>query len=110
MAGKRWRKPFQDTVRIIETGKFEAIKDALGALGFEVRERNDNPDHCYYFHPQLKGDPHFGYARNLFRPHGKRRDSGRIGHHDASQAKQVVRALMTLAEESMNEEEADSDE
>jgi len=89
---ENWEKPFDEALATIRRGDFGEVMEVLESLGFTLVPTK-NPDHWMYFHPSLKSDPHFAYHRNLFRPHGSKRDSSRITNRDASQAKQMIQAL-----------------
>lgn len=73
------------------------------AWGFCFRQGRD-PYHWIYYHPELKQDPIFRYPCNLFRPHGARRSSDKIGNHDRSRAKQMIDALQAVRGASRKEE------
>jgi len=75
--GKTRESPFDKAIEVVRRGLFDEVKAALEVLGFVFRETKD-PNHWLYFHPQLRGDPHFRYPRNLYRPHGASRNSDRI--------------------------------
>jgi len=96
-----WEKPYTDAIQIVRRGDFDEIKESLKSLGFQISETSD-PNHLMYFHPQLRGDSHFRYPRNLYRPHGTRRSSDRISRHDQSQAKQMIEALRGVVGSSQN--------
>ena len=103
-------KPFQTARAVIRNGGFDEVKNLLGELGFCFKQGND-PNHWIYYHPELRGDPIFRYPCNLYRPHGTRRSSGRIGKHDQSKAKQMIEALRVVREASRKEDtENESDE
>jgi len=87
-----WEAPFDKAIEAVRRGVFNDVKGALETLGFVFCDTAD-PNHCMYYHPLLRGDPHFRYPRNLYRPHGPRRSSERISKHDQSQARQMVEAL-----------------
>lgn len=96
MAGEEsWEKPYTDAIQVVRKGDFDEVKKVLEALGFGLSQKGD-PNHFRYFHPLLRGDPHFAYSRNLYRPHGTRRSSDRISRHDQSQAKQMIEALRAV--------------
>jgi len=90
-----WEEPFRTAREAIRAGDFNEVKKSLLRLGFSVKETTD-PNHCMYYHPELRGDPIFQYARNLYRPHGTRRSSDRISKHDQSQARQMIEALKAI--------------
>ena len=92
MAEDRSGEPFDNAVEVVRRGDFDEVRAAMAVLGF-VFEQTGDPNHWMYYHPQLRGDPHFRYPRNLYRPHGSRRGSDRISRHDQSQAKQMIEAL-----------------
>jgi len=96
-----WERRFQKATEVVRHGLFDEVKDVLEELGFVFRETT-NPYHWMYFHPQLRGDPHFRYPRNLYRPHGSRRASDRISKHDQAQAKQMIEALRAIVGSSQN--------
>ena len=83
---------FDKAVEVIRRGVFDEVKASLEALGFVLSSTGDR-NHWMYYHALLRGDPHFRYPRNLYRPHGSRRSSERISKRDQSQAKQMVEAL-----------------
>jgi hypothetical protein len=91
---------FAEAFEDIASGDFDRVYRCLGKLGFTIRETNDS-NHYYYYHASLKDDPFFRFSRNLFKPHGKKRDNDRMSNRDKSQAKQVVEALR---EQEMSEE------
>jgi hypothetical protein len=83
---------FAATFEAIASGDFNKVYRGLETLGFTIRENKD-ANHFSYYHPSLKDDQFFRFPRNLYRPHGKKRDNDRVSNHDRSQAKQVVEAL-----------------
>ena len=89
---QKWRSSFDNAVEVVRRGDFDEVKAVMEVLDF-VFEQTGDPNHWMYYHPRLRGDPHFRYPRNLYRPHGSRRGSGRISRHDQSQAKQIIEAL-----------------
>jgi hypothetical protein len=88
---QKWR-PFDNAVEVVRRGDFDEVKATMEVLGFMFEQTGDH-NHWMYYHPQLRGDPHFRYPRNFYRPHGSRRSSDRISRHDQSQAKQMIEAL-----------------
>ncbi len=94
-AEESWEKPFRDALEAVRGGDFDQVRNALDAIGFKLVQTTD-ANHWGYYHPRLKGDPHFGYPRNLYRAHGSRRSSDRISRHDQSQARQAIDALRAL--------------
>jgi hypothetical protein len=103
---EEWEKPFQIARETIQRGDFDDTKKALEALGFRFKEATD-PNHWLYYHPELRGDPHFGYPSNFYRPHGSRRSSDRISRHDLNRAKQMVEALRVVRASSQAAKESD---
>lgn len=97
-----WEKPFRDALDAVRGGDFDEVRKALQALGFNFVQGKD-PNHFIYYHTGLRGDRHFGYPRNLYRPHGSRRSSDRISRHDQSQARQVIGALRAVTGSSQDE-------
>lgn len=83
-----------DRVRAaIGRGDFDESRSGLESLGFVFK---GSGDHFTYHHPELKQDPIFRYPRNLYRPHGKKRDCDRICQRDQSCARQMVEALRAV--------------
>lgn len=97
-------RAFSDAIEVVAQGDFDAIKAQLEALGFQFRETND-AGHWMYFHPLLRSDPIYRYPRNLYKPHGRRRDTGRVSRRDQQQAKQLISALRAVSAVSDNEED-----
>ncbi len=95
MVEESWETPFREALEAVRRGDFDEVKAALESLDFEVKQTGD-PNHWMYYHPLLKGDPHFRYPRNLYRPHGSRRSSDRISSRDQSQARQMIQALKAV--------------
>jgi hypothetical protein len=91
-------KAFREANEAINNGDFDEIKSALVALGFEFRETS-NAGHWQYFHRLLRSDSLYRYPRNLYKPHGRRRDTGRVSRIDQTHARQMVSALKALLEE-----------
>jgi hypothetical protein len=85
---------FREALSAISSGDPEEVLKYLKMLHFEVRTQDQT--HFIYVHPDLKEDPIFRYPRNLFLPHGKNRDRGRLSKHDQSKARQIVEALRVL--------------
>lgn len=85
-------KAFREAIEAIGQGDFDAIKTRLEALGFVFRRTADE-NHWMYFHPSLRADPFYRYPRNLYKPHGRRRDTGRVSKRDQQQARQIIGAL-----------------
>lgn len=85
-------KTFKEALDAVDRADFGEIKNKLEALGFEFKETKD-PNHWMYFHPLLREDPIFRYPRNLYKPHGQRRDTGRVSRRDQQQARQMIAAL-----------------
>lgn len=98
---KTWASSFNQAIEVVRRGAFDEIKAVLEALDFAFVETRD-PNHWMYYHPRLRGDPHFQYPRNLYRPHGSRRSSDRISKHDQSQAKQMIEALRGVLDSSQD--------
>src|SRR5215467_9160694 len=90
-----WEAPFRAAQAAVRGGDFDEVRRALEGLGFEFRQTSD-ANHWMYYHPELRGDAHFQYPRNLYRPHGSRRSSDRISRHDQSQARQMIEALKVV--------------
>ena len=95
---------FRNAVEVVNRGDFGEIKDALKSLGFVVRD-TDDPDHCIYYHPLLKGDPIFRRPTNLYRGHGPRRDRNRITTLDQKHARQRIRVLKAVGTSTKEEED-----
>jgi len=93
VAERAWESSFEKAIEAVRRGGFEEVKAAMEVLGFVFRTTGD-ANHWIYFHPELRGDRHFRYPRNFYRPHGPRRSSDRISRHDQSQAKQMIEALI----------------
>ncbi len=85
-------KRFAEALEAVQRRDFDELKKAMEVLGFRFKQ-GKNPQHWTYIHPDLRGDPQFQYPRNLYRPHGSRRNPDLIARHDQSQAKQVIQAL-----------------
>ena len=98
-----WEQPFRSARETVRRADFDEVKAALEDLGFRFKQGND-PNHWTYYHPELKEDPIFRYPRNLYRPHGTRRSSDRVGKHDQSKAKQMIDALQVVRSASQKEE------
>jgi len=96
-----WEPLFNKAIEIVRRGVFDEVRIALEGLGFVFSETKD-PNHWMYYHPRLRGDPHFQYPRNLYRPHGARRSSDHISRHDQSQAKQMIEALRGILSSSQD--------
>lgn len=112
---EEWEQPFRAAREAVRVGDFDEVKDSLALLGFKFKQGND-PNHWTYYHPELRNDPIFRYPCNLYRPHGTRRSSDRIGRHDQSKAKQMIEALREIRgtprveEDSKNESEKNRNE
>ena len=93
MQGAHDRKELiEQALNAVRNGDFDQVKRQLELLGF-IFKQGKNPDHWIYWHPRLREDPLFRYPCNLYRPHGSRREKGRISHHDQSKARQRIEAL-----------------
>jgi hypothetical protein len=99
---------FREAFAAIRGGDFDAIFRSLQALGYTLRQTGD-ANHYFYFHSMLKDDKHFAFPRNLYRPHGKHRDTGKVSSRDRSMARQSVEALQALLDSRDKEEEGGYD-
>lgn len=92
MAEQSWEERLEEARTAVRRGDFDEIKSALEKLEFTFR-LTSRADHWIYFHTLLRSDPNYRNPTHLYRPHGRRRERGRVTRIDQQHAKRMIDAL-----------------
>jgi hypothetical protein len=90
-----WERSLKEAREAVDRGDFDEIKKHLEGLGFEFKELRD-AGHWIYFHSALRSDPIYRTPRLLCRPHGRKRESGRVARIDQTHARRLIEALRAI--------------